>query len=312
MTSPEVLIVGAGISGVAAASALAHRGVTVGIAERGRVSGGRMATRRREGRPVDLGAAYFTAEPGSAFAAVVDDWVERGLARKWTDSFSVAGPDGIGEIKVGPTRYAAPAGLRSLVTDLSAELDIRLETAVTTVDASADATVLAMPDLQARRLLTAGSPLYEALSGLSQPTIAVALRWEERRWPTELHGIFVNDSDAIGFIADDGDRRGDGAPVLVVHSTADLARRHLDDPDAALPAMIAATLAVLGTTSAPVATYVHRWTFARPIAPHEEQYLFDGEARIGVCGDGWGGRSSVGAAWESGHALGERVAAALA
>lgn len=312
MTSPEVLIVGAGISGVAAAVALAHRGVTARVAERGRVPGGRMATRRWEGRPVDLGAAYFTVEPGSEFAAVVGDWIERGLAREWTDRFSVAGPDGIGEIKVGPTRYAAPAGLRSLVTDLSTGLDIRLETAVTSVDASADVTILAMPDPQARRLLAVGSPVFEALSGLSQPTIAVALRWEERQWPSQMHGVFVNDSDAIGFIADDGDRRGDGAPVLVVHSTADLARRHLDDPGAALPAMIAATLTTLGTTIAPAATYVHRWTFARPSAPHEERYLFDAESRIGVCGDGWGGRSSVGAAWESGRALGERVAQALA
>ncbi|HYN94184.1 MAG TPA: FAD-dependent oxidoreductase, partial [Pilimelia sp.] len=55
-----MVVVGAGIAGVACARALAAGGVGVRVLERGRVAGGRMASRRFAGRPADLGAAYVT------------------------------------------------------------------------------------------------------------------------------------------------------------------------------------------------------------------------------------------------------------
>ena len=78
-----------------------------------------MSSRTMHGRPVDLGASYLTATGGSPFAGVVDDWVHRGLARPWTDTFAVAGPDGLRRTTTGPLRYGAPGGLRSLVEDLA-------------------------------------------------------------------------------------------------------------------------------------------------------------------------------------------------
>lgn len=323
MSSDTTLVIGAGISGLSTARVLQDRGIAVRVLERGRVSGGRMASREWLGRRIDLGAAYFTAEDDTAFGAVVRDWLARGLAREWTDTFSVAGPDGITEVKSGPIRYASPTGLRSLVADLATGLDVAYESPVDVIDAvdaidvvgaaaasASRPTILAMPDPQARRLLAADSPVLASLDDGDawEPTIAVAFRWDVRLWPADVHGVFVNESDAIGFIADDGDRRGDGAPVLVVHSTADLARRHLDDPSGAVPAMLEATRRVLSIESEPVDSYVHRWNFARPAAPHEAPFLLDRGVGVGVCGDGWGGRSSVGAAWESGRALAAAIA----
>ena len=83
-----VVVVGAGIAGIACARELAGAGVAVRVLERARVVGGRMASRRLHGRPVDLGAAYFTvADP--EFAQVVDGWQAAGLARPWTDTLAV-------------------------------------------------------------------------------------------------------------------------------------------------------------------------------------------------------------------------------
>jgi predicted NAD/FAD-dependent oxidoreductase len=87
-----VTVVGAGIAGIACARALAAAGVPVRVLDRGRRPGGRMASRTLSQRTVDLGASYLTAHEGSPFAAVVDDWVARGLARPWTDTFAAAGP----------------------------------------------------------------------------------------------------------------------------------------------------------------------------------------------------------------------------
>ena len=55
-----VVVVGAGLAGVACGVELAAAGVDVRLVERARTVGGRMASRRIDSRPVDLGAAYFT------------------------------------------------------------------------------------------------------------------------------------------------------------------------------------------------------------------------------------------------------------
>jgi hypothetical protein len=307
-----MVVVGAGIAGVACARALTEAGVAVRVLDRGRRPGGRMSSRTLSGRATDLGASYLTAADGSPFAAVVSDWVARGLARPWTDTFAVAGPDGIRETRTGPVRYAAPGGLRSLVADLAAGLDVVQEHAVQRVGPGprvdgedVPAAVLALPDPQARRLLPAdlaGRLLGGEEEHAWQPTLSVALGFDERRWPADLHGAFVHDDPVVEWIADDGDRRGDGAPVLVAHSTPGTAAAHLDDPDRAAPEVTAAVCRALGIDTPPAWTHVHRWTFAKPTAPREAPFgLADG---VGVCGDGWRAPSKVESAWTSGHLLG--------
>ncbi len=308
------VVVGAGIAGVACARALSAAGVPVRVLDRGRRPGGRMASRTLSGRVTDTGASYLTAADGSPFAAVVEDWVARGLARPWTDTFAVAGPDGLERTTTGPVRYAAPGGLRSLVADLAAGLDVVQERTVERVEPGprvdgedVPAVVLALPDPQASRLLPAD--LAGRLLGDRewQPSLAVVLGWDERRWPADLHGAFVHDDPVVEWIADDGDRRGDGAPVLVAHTTGGTAAAHLEDPDAAAPAVAAAVRRVLGIDVPPAWTHVHRWTFARPADPREEPFaLADG---VGVCGDGWRAPSKVESAWTSGHLLGTELGA---
>jgi hypothetical protein len=270
-----------------------------------------MASRTLSGRVTDLGASYLTASDGSPFAGVVADWVGRGLARPWTDTFAVAGPDGIRDTRSGPLRYAAPGGLRSLVADLAGGLDVDRERVVARVapgavdGEDAAAVVLALPDPQARRLLPAdlaGRLLGDEEAHPWQPTLSVALGFDDRRWPADLHGAFVHDDPAVEWIADDGDRRGDGAPVLVAHTTPGTAAAHLGDPDRAVPEVTTAVCRALGIDAVPAWTHVHRWTWARPAAPREEPFgLVDG---VGACGDGWRAPSKVESAWTSGHLLG--------
>ena len=309
---PPVTVVGAGIAGTACARALAGAGVPVRVLDRGRRPGGRMASRTMSGRAVDLGASYLTAHEGSPFAAVVDDWVARGLARPWTDTFAVAGPEGLRSTTTGPVRYAAPAGLRSLVEDLATGLDVESGRTVAAVGTGPQvdgedvpAVVLAMPDPQARRLLDADAAGRLLDDRPWEPSLAVVLGWSERRWPADLHGAFVHDDPAVTWVADDGDRRGDGAPVLVAHTTAELAAAHLEDPDAAAGPVAVAVGRALGIDGPPAWTAVHRWTYARPAEPRPEPFgLADG---IGVCGDGWSAPSRVESAWTSGHLLGAEL-----
>lgn len=308
-----VLVVGAGLAGVACGRALTDAGVPVRLVDRGHRVGGRMASRRIEERPVDLGASYFTVpDDDPDFAAVVDRWRTAGLARPWTDTFHVA--DGL-EPKTGPVRWGAPGGLRSLVEDLAAPLDVRRGT-VTSVDLGPEgpvvdgeavrAVVLAVPDPQARRLLA--EPLADLAARLDrefEPVLALVASFAERSW--DVDGVFAD--DPLSFVADDGRRRGDDAPVLVAHSTPELAREHLDDPDAAVPEMTAALRRLLDLPE-PAATTVHRWSFARPTGDRPTPYLLD-DRGIGACGDGWGPTPRVATAWRSGHALGAAMAERL-
>lgn len=321
-----VLVVGGGISGVACARALTRAGVDVVLLDRGRHLGGRMAVRTVDERAVDIGASYFTVGDDS-FAAVVADWAARGLARPWTDTFHVvepghpAGTTPSGT-KQGALRWAAPGGLRRLVDDLARGVVVeRAEVAQVApqpgtgrllVDGRpARAVVLAMPDPQARRLLHPALPSRAVLDDDFAPVLALSAGWDRRVWAADFDGAFVNGDDHLTWVADDGRRRGDGAPVLVAHSTGRLAAAHLEAPQLALAPMLGALRRVLdlGVVD-PVWTHLHRWTFAHPAGRREATHHL-GEDGVGLCGDAWSDRPRVEAAYLSGAALGQALVSRL-
>jgi len=322
----EALVVGGGISGVACAAAMTARGASVRLVDRGRALGGRMASRtmrgtgtRWDGRVVDIGASYFTARD-ERFRAVVDSWLDRGIAREWTDGFHIADSDGLRGVRTGPMRYAAPGGLRSLVIDLAASLP-EIESEVTIESISHDGTALraddrehaaialCMPNAQARRLLddsVRSSALVDALEHVTyEPVIAVTLAFDARTW--EIDGAFVNDDPVLTWIADDGSRRGDGAAVLVAHVHPVLSGHHLDDPDAVIPLAVATVRRILGIEAEPAWVGAHRWTLAKPLIAHAEPYFLD-ERGLGLAGDAWADGPRVETAWLSGHLLGQQLA----
>lgn len=329
---PPVVVVGAGIAGVAAARALVAAGLGVRVLDRGRRIGGRMGARTVDGRAVDLGASYFTVPPPAAdegaaaataaFAAVVRDWAARGLAREWTDTFATADGDGLTGRKPGPVRWGAGAGLRSLVEDLAAGLDLTVGTVVAAVTRRAGgllvdgvpaaAVVLAMPDAQAARLLGGDpglGPVAGRLTRASDPQIAVAAGWAKRGWD-DVAGVFVDGGSTVSWIADDGSRHGDGAPVLVAHTTPEFAAGHLGDPDSAIGPVLAEVTRILRIEAPPAWTLAMRWGLAKPTGRRDEPFLLTGAgdgAPLVVCGDGWGGPSRVAGAFASGT----RAAAAL-
>ncbi len=270
------------------------------------------------GRAVDLGASYFTARDPD-FAAVVDSWRRVGLARPWTDTFAVADPGGITHRKTGELRWGSSGGLRTLLEHLADGLPVQSRSDVEDVGPGprvdgelVDCVVLAMPDPQAGDILS--EALTEEVALVSDaawlPVIALAASWADRCW-ADFDGVFVNDHPLLAWIADDGSRRGDHAPVLVAHSTPAFAARHLDQPAAAEKPLLSAVQRLLGIREIPTMTYLRRWSLAKPTAPRAAPY-FLGDAMVGLCGDGWHAPSRVEAAWLSGRDLGRAVADRLA
>ncbi len=311
-----VVVVGAGLAGVACARELARAGVPVQLRERGRVAGGRMASRRFAGRPVDLGAAYLTgSDPG--FAEVLRQWRAAGLAREWTDTFFAYRGEDRREV-VGPMRWAAPSGLRSLVEQLAQDLPVDLGRPVhrvgpgPTVDGQPGAAVvLAMPGPQAAALLDPALTTATRATRVQgwSPSLAAMLRFPERCWG-ELRGAFVNDHPVLALVCDDGDRRGDGAPVLVAHTTPEFAAAHLTQPAAAASAIGLAVRDLLALPMSAEELYVHRWTYARPTVEVTATYHLDADG-IGLAGDAFGPPRAQ-TAWRSGHDLARALLARLA
>jgi predicted NAD/FAD-dependent oxidoreductase len=122
----------------------------------------------------------------------------------------------------------------------------------------------------------------------------------------ELPAAFVNDHPVLTLVADDGRRRGDGAPVLVAHTTAEVARAHEADPGGAIGPVLDALRELLGVRSAPAWTLAHRWPHASPDGTRDEPFHLTADG-IGLAGDGWGS-PRVETAWRSGHLLGTELA----
>jgi renalase len=276
-----VVVVGAGIAGLACARELVDAGVPTRVVEKSDRVGGRLASEWLGGRWVDTGAAYVTADD-PAFLGRLQTWRIDGLARPWTDTL-------INQKGAPVVRWAAPGGLRSLASDLARELEIALNTPVTSVP-KADAVVLAMPGPSALEIADLPAAHEQSWS----PVVTAVLAYRERFWK-DFSGIFVNDHPVLATVMDDGDRRGDRAPVLVAHSTGDLG------PDAG-PLMAKAVGELLGITETPDVT-IRYWPYA---SPRPGEGLFARHGDVYLCGDAFG-KPRVQTAWLSGRAAARAI-----
>jgi renalase len=315
VASPDFVVVGAGMAGLACARSLRGAGRSVVVRERDRI-GGRARSIDLGGRPVDVGPAYFTAQV-PAFEAVVGEWLEQNLAVPWTDTFHVANPDGLVGTRTGPMRYTAPGGLRSLVQSLGDGVDVTTDHRVVRVDTGVvdgDAcrgVALAVPSPEALDLLderlvderSAGSVPFD-------PCLVAVVEYADRRW-AELDAVFVNDSAVLTFVVDDGRRRGDGCPLLVAYVSPVLSAAHLSNPERVLGPVLAELEGVLGITDAPAEAQVVAWPYATPRTPDPRPY-FLGRHRVGLCGDAWHAPSRLESAYLSGRALGRALAESIA
>ncbi len=108
----DVVIVGAGLAGLAAARRLADAERRVVVLDKGRSVGGRLATRRIGEARLDHGAQFMTVR-SDAFAEQMAVWERAGLTRVWHHGFS----------DDGHARAVATGGMNSLAKDLAAHLE---------------------------------------------------------------------------------------------------------------------------------------------------------------------------------------------
>lgn len=330
-----VAIVGAGVSGLAAARVLTAAGHAVALFDKGRRIGGRASTREpRAGGSFDHGAQYFTARDPE-FARVVSDWADAGVVARWEGRIaSVDRPGEVCEKSKNPERWvgvpnnrAVPDQLaRTLPAELaSIEVGVRVDRLVrhddgwhlSLVDMGEEGmgrsagpfswVVVTAPPIQATALVRGTSLESIASAHAMWPCWTTMLSFSERV-PVAYDGIFVN-VGPIAWCARNSSKPGRPAgEAWVLSANPDFSTEHLEDGAENVARTCAdAFFEALGVAPLSATTLqAHRWRYATPKAPGAQQLAIDPGIGLALAGD-WLWGAKVQGAFLSGERTGRAL-----
>lgn len=329
----QIIIIGAGVAGIAAAEYLQQAGHTPCLVERASRAGGRCATATRAGLWLDYGAQYFTArEP--AFQQLVNHDLNAGYLQCWTPAIAHAeqiantwlltpspdpqqrliGPGGLQGWVENRLRQANPSLTHRHVQQVKAKASgwqLDCENGDTL---HADQLICAAPARQTAALLgTLGHsipPLKQADQALL-PCHACLVRAPA----TEYQAIFF-DSDCLAWAADNHHKAGQTTAhphVWTLHSTPAFSQAHAHSPPETIARMLVQEFA--RAMARPVAEmeilHLHAWHQARPGpgAPEaQDECWADPQTGLAIAGD-WLAGGRIEGAWLSGRAAARQLLA---
>lgn len=333
----DIVVVGAGVAGLACAQALSVGGASPIVLEKSVGVGGRCATRRVEDQPVDHGLVFLHgADPD--FLAALRAVPDATLLEDWPGRVHGAGtPCHIGAFSPGERRTAYEPGVNVFPKHLAQGLDVRRETRVVSlalvdshwrlstaagVSLAARTVVLALPVEQSRALLdplpAAGEELDAArrlLAGLGSLACLTVIAGH----PPDASGpawdiALPEDSTVIQLISHDSAKRARRQHLVLVHQAhPSWSRERLDSPPESWTEEILREAGrLLGAWAArPLWRQAHRWRYARTDLASALSgpmlLTFAGGARLGLAGEVFAPGGGVEAAWLSGRRLAGRI-----
>lgn len=309
----DVVIIGAGISGLAAARTLVDNGLRPKVIDKGRGVGGRMATRRIGGARLDHGAQFFTTR-SPEFTTLIEEAVSAGAVTEWCRGFGPE-PDGY-------PRWRGTEGMTSLAKWMGRDLDIEVGRTIADLrEVPARSYVLTAPVPQTLAVLSFSGLLPEpelaiALASVAyKPTIAVMLVLSAP--PTGLpdHGgeQFVDDQ-YLAFITDNQVKGISDIPAVTIHLSNDHSSYLWESSDAEV-VEAALTHAIdrvglLGDAEI-IDHQVQRWRYAGPVEVWPEPTVtFGSSPFVALAGEAFAGPKVEGA-FRSGQAAAHAIMAAL-
>jgi renalase len=338
---PDVIVVGAGLAGLSLARELRSDGRRVLVLERSRVAGGRCATRRLDGQPVDHGLPFLHGrEP--AFVAELEA-ARGGPARgEWPVAVTGSGlPCRPAAFEPGSARLAPAAGVRSFAERLALGTDVRHEANVASLRAvpeagaarewnvvldsgetlRAGAVALALPAPSAAELLAGMAPRPAEADALLPllamvqvlPCLAVIARYPEGTPPPGWELSLPAGATVLHSVLHDSAKRGPGARlVLVLQANPRWSRAHLEEaPEDWARILVGEAARLHGEwIASPESVTPHAWRRARVAEGTELSaplaVTLGGGALLGLCGDGFHPRGGAEGAFLSGRALAAR------
>lgn len=309
MDTIDVLVIGAGISGLLCATELQRAGISVRVLDKGRGVGGRMATRHMGGGRLDHGAQFFTVRAPS-FRSYVDAWLEAGVIKEWfrhspTDSN-----------KDGYPRYCGQSGMTDVAKHLSEALEVHRSQEIVEVVRVGDAWQVrtATGRVYQCRSLVVTAPLPQALTLLDTSGVDYAgaeldvlrtVRYERGLatmaildGPSGLpnNGACRIEDSCISWIADNQQKGiSPAVPVVTIHARAEFAEQHWDSADDVRGRLMLEAASAHFQSS--VLEYsCHRWGFTLPLNSYPRPYYYNPDFNLILAGDGFGGARVEGAA----------------
>ena len=320
----DVVIVGAGWAGLAAAEAMQGAGRSVVVLEKARGPGGRSATRRHGAWSFDHGAQYFTAYTED-FRSAVSQWSKQGLVSAWSEPIEVYGqrPDHLSRVdkERSLTRWVGVPGNNAVLSALAEQLVVHYQHKLTALEAVDEGwhlqveaegqidslyardLILTAPPAQAAELLGQSHRLYRTLSTHPMmPTLALMLGFDQPSG-VDVSAAFVNDGPLSWFCRQSTKPRREGE-AWVLHATPEWSEAWLDQPqDEAASELYLAWCERLGVEGPqPAFMQMHRWRYAQSAAPLDQGFLSDTDSRVWIAGD-WCNGNRVEGAWLSGRAV---------
>jgi renalase len=305
----QVIIIGAGISGLLCASLLKQQGFTVAVLEKSRGLGGRMATRRFAGGRADHGVQFFTVRDWR-FQSFVDEWIELGICKRW---FVGAGQE-LGA--QGHLRLFCPDGMSALGKHLAQELEVHLEQRVVTLRHnenrwqvlteggntwSSDILVSTAPLPQSVALLESAdlgvrTPDINALKSVRYHRGLTLIARLEGASGIPLPGFVRPGVEPLMCVTDNRMKGiSPDSTIITAHAAYDYADNHYDSPDSTrVPPMLEALNSILHS---PISQWeCHRWGYAFPIQSWHNLFFHQKDLNLFLAGDGFGGPRVEGAA----------------
>ncbi len=318
-THTDILIIGAGLAGLLAATDLQASGFHPLVVDKGRGVGGRLASRRIGSATFDHGAQFITART-QRFAALLHEWQALGLATEW---YLSANAEHI--------HWRGVPSMTAIPKHLAKSLHVRLEMKITALKQessrwlaifengetiAANAVLLTAPVPQSLALLDAGGVTLEAfmreqLEAVEyEPCMAVmaALNGESN---VPQPGFIRFDSGPIAWIADNQAKGISAAAAVTIHATPAFSLEHWDD-DRQKTGQHLLEAAAPWLVSKVAEFQVHAWRYARPKYEQDHFCLtLHQSPPLLIVGDAFGGPRVEGAAL-SGWAAAEMLRRYLA
>jgi len=315
--STDVLVIGAGMAGLIAATELQRAGRRVLVLDKGRSAGGRMASRRIGGATFDHGAQFITSRD-RRFTALLEEARHQGGLEEWGRGF-----DGH---SAGEARWRGKPTMSALPGHLALGLDLQLETHVVALRPAGDrwsiqteagriftapAVVLTPPVPQSLAMLDMGEivlppDLRTRLQAIEYTRCLTVLAVLDGPSRLPVPGDLAPADGPIVWIADNQLKGVSHEPAVTIHATHAFSLAHWDrDRLESGRTLLDAAGPWLGTG---IRTFqVHGWRYSKPMRVAQEPcVVVSRKPTLVLAGDAFGGPRVEGAAL-SGWAAAEAI-----
>ncbi|MEZ4955893.1 MAG: FAD-dependent oxidoreductase [Saprospiraceae bacterium] len=309
----HTIIIGAGMSGMAAANTLANANVPTLVLDKGRGISGRMATRRWEEATFDHGAQFFSART-PAFQAFVEKGKQLETVQEWWPSIA----------DNQHPRWIGSSGMNTVPKMLVDDVPILKNKKVIKIkekengwevltededDFQAKSLLITIPAPQAIQLLENSGI---ALSGSPLPQIAyhpclVVLAKLDRPSGIPAPGGLQTNGSVISWIADNFQKGISKTPCVTIHASPEFSTQHLDGDLQSAGELILEVAKLLVAPAHVQDWQIHRWRYSLCYQRHVEPFWrADMRAPLLFGGDGFG-MGNVEGAFVSGVAMAKEI-----